>query len=126
MYSDTILEHFQSPRNVGELEQSDADADDENPVCGDRIHLWLRIHDGVIVRAGWKGDGCTPALAAASVVSEMLQGMSVDQARALSRDAVAGALGGLPARKAHAAALAVSVVHKAIVAYDLQDHSAHN
>src|SRR5579859_8200319 len=118
MFSDIILEHFQSPRNVGEMEQADAEADDENPICGDRMHLWLRIQDGVISRASWKGEGCAPALAAGSVVTEILRGMSVEQARDLNRDVVADALGGLAARKSHAASLAASVVRKAIAAHD--------
>ena len=118
MFSDTLLEHFQSPRNVGEMEQADAEADDENPICGDRMRLWLRIEHGVISRASWKGEGCAPALAAGSVVTEILRGMSVEQARDLNRDVVADALGGLPARKSHAASLAASVVRKAIAAHD--------
>jgi nitrogen fixation NifU-like protein len=126
MFSDTLLDHFQSPRNVGEIERADAEADAENPICGDRMHLWLSIKDGVIERATWRGEGCAPALAAASVVTEMLQGMTVDDARALSRESVAVALGGLPARKAHAASLAASTVQKAIAAYEARTATTHN
>lgn len=66
---------------------------------------------------GWQANGCVPAMAAASAMSEMLHGMALDQARALDRRAVADALGGLPARKAHAALLAASVLHQAIDQY---------
>ena len=114
MFSQTLLDHFQSPRNVGELEAADAEAEDENPVCGDRLHIWLRVRDGVVEEARWRAEGCAPAIAAASVTSELLRGMPVEQARALDRQTISDALGGLPARKAHAAALAVSSVRKAL------------
>jgi len=126
MFSDTLLDHFQSPRNVGEIERADAEADGENPICGDQMHLWLCICDGVIARAAWRGEGCAPTLAAASVVTEMLHGMTVDQARSLNREMVEDALGGLPARKAHAASLAVSTLHKALSAYGAGTASTHN
>lgn len=117
MFSETLLDHFQSPRNVGEMQGADAEAEHENPVCGDRLRIWLRISNGVIEEASWRAEGCAPAIAAASVTSELLRGMPVEEARALDRDAVAEALGGLPARKAHAAVLAVSTVRKAIDFY---------
>lgn len=114
MYSEDLLDHFQRPRNVGAMEGADAEAEDENPVCGDRLHVWLRIEDGAISEATWLAEGCAPAIAAASVTSELLRGMSVEEARRLDRDRVISALGGLPARKAHAALLVVSVVRKAL------------
>ena len=117
-FSESLLDHFESPRNVGEMEGADAEAEDENPVCGDRLHLWLRIRDGVIVGATWKAEGCAPAIAAASVTSEMLHGMTVGQARGLGRERIAEALGGLPPRKTHAAMLAESVVRKALKRYE--------
>jgi nitrogen fixation NifU-like protein len=116
-FSDTLLDHFQSPRNVGEIDGADAEAEEENPVCGDRLHLWLRIEDGVIRQVRWRAEGCVPAIAAASVTSELMQGMTPHEALTLDRDTVAGALGGLPARKAHAAMLAVSAVRTAISTY---------
>jgi nitrogen fixation NifU-like protein len=117
MFSETLLDHFQSPRNVGEMADADAEAEEENPVCGDRLHVWMRIRDGVIERATWQAEGCAPAIAAASATSELVRGMSLDQARALNRHAVTEALGGLPARKAHAAALAVAAVCAALADY---------
>ncbi|MBV9278663.1 MAG: iron-sulfur cluster assembly scaffold protein [Chloroflexi bacterium] len=118
MFSETLLDHFQAPRNVGEMRDADAEAEEANPVCGDRLHLWLRIDRGIIEEATWRAEGCAPAIAAASVTSELLRGMSVEQARALDRQSIADALGGLPARKAHAAILAVSAVRKALANFD--------
>jgi nitrogen fixation NifU-like protein len=108
------MEHFQSPRNEGELEHPDAEADGENPICGDRLHFSLRIHGDRIVAARWRAEGCAPVIAAASVTSELLPGMTVSEARAVSRERVVEALGGLPARKAHAAVLVSSVLRKAL------------
>jgi nitrogen fixation NifU-like protein len=122
VFSDALLDHFERPRNAGPMQEADAEAEDENPVCGDRLHLWLRVREGAITEASWLAEGCAPALAAASVTSELLHGMTLEQARELSRERVAEALGGLPPRKAHAAMLAVSAVHKAIDAYLAQKH----
>lgn len=114
MFSEPLLDHFQRPRNAGAMEHADAEAEDENPICGDRLHMWLRIEDEVITEATWQAEGCAPAIAAASVTSELLSGMTIEEARTLDREQIARALGGLPARKAHAAMLAVSVVKKAL------------
>ena len=117
MFSETLLDHFQSPRNVGAMEGADAEAEDENPVCGDRLHIWLKIEDGTISDMTWQAEGCAPAIAAASVTSDLVRGMQLDEARSLRREVIADALGGLPARKAHAAMLTVSAVRKAVEQY---------
>lgn len=117
MFSDTLLDHFQSPRNAGAMEGADAEAEDENPICGDRLRIWLRIRDGVIAEATWLAEGCAPAIAAASVTSELVRGMTLDEARSLDRERIAEALGGLPARKSHAALLAATVVREAVRRY---------
>ncbi len=77
-YSDIVLDHFQQPRNVGDLEAPDAVAEEANPICGDRIRLSLRIRDGIIEEARWQGEGCVPALAAASLATELLRGRSLE------------------------------------------------
>jgi nitrogen fixation protein NifU and related proteins len=118
MFSETLLDHFQSPRNVGEIEDADAEAEDENPVCGDELHLWLRIQDSFIQDAKWRARGCAPAIAAASATSELLKGMAVDEAAKLTATTVEESLGGLPPRKAHAALLAVSTVRRALAQYE--------
>jgi nitrogen fixation NifU-like protein len=117
MFSDTLLDHFQSPRNAGEMANADAEAEQENPVCGDRLHLWLRVRRDRIESASWQAQGCVPAVAAASLISEMISGMSLDEALRLDRRAVEAALGGLPPGKGHAATLAVSSVRSAIERY---------
>jgi nitrogen fixation protein NifU and related proteins len=122
MYSDILLEHFQAPRNVGEMRDADAEAEQENPVCGDRLHVWLRIKDGRVEAAKWRAQGCAPALAVASLASEMIQGMSLDEAEHVDRKDLEQALGGLPPRKSHATSLAVSTIRMAIESYRSRTH----
>jgi nitrogen fixation NifU-like protein len=114
VYSETVVDHFEHPRNVGEIEGADVEAEDENPVCGDRLHVWLRVGDGRVLEMRWRAEGCAPAIAAASVTSDLVSGMPIADARALDRDRITAALGGLPARKAHASALAASALHRAL------------
>jgi nitrogen fixation NifU-like protein len=117
VYSDALLDHFQHPRNAGRLDRANAVADGENPVCGDRLRVELRIQDGVIEEMRWHAEGCAPALAAASAASELLQGTSLQDAKRFDTDALASALGGVPARKAHALTLVVTTVAQALAAY---------
>ncbi len=117
MYSDAVLDHFQSPRNAGEMAKPDAEAEEENQVCGDRLHVWLRIEGETVVEMTWKAEGCAPAIAAASATSELVPGMTLRQAAQLDREMIMEALGGLPARKTHAAMLAASVVRRAVQSY---------
>jgi nitrogen fixation NifU-like protein len=119
VFSETVLKHFQSPRNVGELASPDAVGEDENPICGDTLRLELGIRDGVIREVRWRARGCAPSIAAASVASEMLQGMTPAEARRLDRASLGDALGGVPARKAHALALVLGALRKALDAHDL-------
>jgi nitrogen fixation NifU-like protein len=110
------MDHFQSPRNVGEMEGADAEAEAENPVCGDRLHVWLRVKDGRVEQMRWRAEACAPAIAAASVTSDLVTGMRVGEAMAVNRARIISALGGLPARKTHAAVLVVSALHEALAA----------
>ncbi len=114
MYSEAVIDHFNHPRNVGEIEGADTEAEDENPICGDRLHVWLRVAGDRVLEMRWRAEGCAPAIAAASVTSELVAGMPLQEARALDRERITEALGGLPARKAHASALAASALRKAL------------
>ena len=105
-YSTVLLDHYENPRNVGELPEADAFALVHNPVCGDLLRLAVRVSDGRIVEARFKAYGCAPAIAASSVVTELLTDATLDEAAEITEEIVADALGGLPPMKAHAAALA--------------------
>jgi nitrogen fixation NifU-like protein len=113
-YSETFKDHLANPRNVGELSDANAVAEQSNPVCGDRLHLSMRIRGGRIEAARFLAYGCPPTLACGSVLMEMLEGMAVKDALELTRKQVVSALGGLPTRKHHAASLAIETLHAAI------------
>jgi nitrogen fixation NifU-like protein len=113
-YSDKFNDHLTQPRNAGELTNANAIAEETNPVCGDRLRLSLRIIDGRIEAARFLAYGCPPTLACGSALAEMLEGMSIEAARALTKDQVVKAVGGLPSRKHHAAALAVETLQSAL------------
>jgi NifU-like protein involved in Fe-S cluster formation len=113
-YSDSFRDHILNPRNAGELSSANAIAEETNPVCGDRLRLSLRISDGRIQAARFLAYGCPPTLACGSALAEMLQGMSLEEASALTKDQVVRAVGGLPPRKHHAAALSIETLHSAL------------
>ena len=113
-YSEAFKDHLAHPRNAGELADANAIAEETNPVCGDRLRLSLRVRDGRIQAARFLAYGCPPTLACGSVLAEMIAGMTTDDAMKLTRKEIVKALGGLPARKQHAAALAIETLRAAI------------
>lgn len=113
-YSSTFTDHIQNPRNVGELADATAVGEQTNPVCGDRLRLSLKIIDGRIEEARFLAYGCPPTLACASLLTELLDGQTVEQSMLLTRKDLLEALGGLPSRKHHAAALAIETLRTAL------------
>ena len=113
-YSDTFKDHLARPRNAGEIPDADASAEQSNPVCGDRLRLSLRLRAGRVEAARFLAYGCPPTLACGSALTEMLVGLTVEEALRITRREIVEALGGLPARKGHAAALAVETLHAAL------------
>lgn len=106
MYSSAVLDHFKNPRNPGDLENAAATVDVENPVCGDLLRLAVRVEAGTIVAARFKAQGCVTALACASLLTELLAGKSLEEARSITAAQISGALGGLPQATFHGAQLA--------------------
>jgi nitrogen fixation NifU-like protein len=86
LYRDYILEHYKQPRNFGELSERDLEFHDKNPLCGDELGVHIRVEDGKIAELRWHGQGCAISQAAASIASEELIGMRVDDAAALDAD----------------------------------------
>jgi len=113
-YSDTLKDHLANPRNAGTLADADAEAEQSNPVCGDRLRLALRLRGRRIECARFLAYGCPPTLACGSALAELLEGMTLEEAAHVTRERVAEAVGGLPARKSHAAALAIETLHAAL------------
>jgi nitrogen fixation NifU-like protein len=113
-YSDTFKDHLANPRHAGELPDATAIAEQTNPVCGDRLRLSVRLREGRIEAARFLAYGCAPTLACGSVLAEMIEGMTVEEALRLTRQEIIRALGGLPSRKQHAAALAIETLRTAL------------
>ena len=116
-YSEKVMEHFQNPRNVGEIDNPDGIGHVGNPVCGDIMELYIKVNGGTIVDAKFKTFGCGAAIATSSMVTEMVKGKTIDEAFEISNRAVAEALGGLPPIKMHCSVLAEEALKSAIEDY---------
>ncbi len=116
-YTDLVLEHFQNPRNAGQLSDADAVGYETNPVCGDTMRLMLRINGGRIVEARFQTSGCPAAIATSSVCTEMITGLHLTEAERLTREDFARALGGLPPGKMHCSVLAADALRSAVEDY---------
>ncbi|MDA1313205.1 MAG: iron-sulfur cluster assembly scaffold protein [Acidobacteria bacterium] len=110
MYSERLLEHFQNPHNVGELDDADIRAEVSNPICGDILRLTAAVAAGRIERIAYQARGCTASIAAGSALTELLLGTTAEEASRLSRDDVEEAVGGLSNESKHAAVLAIDGV----------------
>jgi len=117
MYSEKVMDHFTNPRNVGEIPDADGVGMEGNPVCGDVMKIFIKVHDGKIVDAKFKTFGCGAAIAVSSMVTEMVKGKSLDEALQISKEVVANELGGLPPQKMHCSNLGADALHKAIEDY---------
>jgi NifU-like protein involved in Fe-S cluster formation len=113
-YSTRFKDHLAHPRNAGELPDANAIADEKNPVCGDRIRLSLIVSDGVIQAARYLAYGCPPTLVSGSVLTELIIGKRIGEAREIKRADLLNEIGGLPSRKQHAAALAIETLNAAL------------
>ena len=121
-YSDAVRDHFENPRNAGEVPDADAVGYETNPVCGDTMRLTLRINGGRIVEARFQASGCPAAIAASSVCTEMIRGLSLTEAESVTKEQYASALGGLPPGKMHCSVLVTDAVSAA--AADFRRRSA--
>ena len=116
-YSEIVLDHTTNPRNQGTLEDANARGYQMNPVCGDTLALTLRVEAGSIVAARFQTEGCTASIATSSVLTELVTGLTLDEAADLTHADVSEAVGGLPASKLHSAALVIDALRRAIAAY---------
>ena len=117
LYNDTVLDHYQNPRNMGELEAADAVGIVENSACGDVLQLYLQIDAGRIARATFKTFGCAAAIAASSMLTEMIKGVTLKELQQVCKEDVAEALGGLPPMKLHCSVLAEDAIRAALEDY---------
>ncbi len=117
MYSDKVMDHFNNPRNMGEIENPDAVGQVGNPVCGDIMKIYLKIKDNKIEDIKFKTFGCGAAIATSSMVTEMAKGKDLEEALKISNKMVAEKLDGLPSEKLHCSNLAADALQDAINDY---------
>jgi len=117
MYSDKVMDHFTSPRNVGEIENPSGVGEVGNASCGDIMRISIKVEDNVITDVKFKTFGCGAAIATSSMVTEMVKGKTIDEALQITNKAVAEALDGLPPAKMHCSNLAADALHAAIKDY---------
>jgi len=117
MYSPQLLDHFQNPRNAGDLSDADATVELENPVCGDVVRLSLKVVDGRIAEIKFKAKGCVPSIACASALTEMVRGKPLEPARRITREELTNAVGGLPQASTHAAHLALDALSSVLAQF---------
>jgi nitrogen fixation NifU-like protein len=116
-YSETVMDHFRNPRNVGEIENPDGVGEVGNPKCGDIMKIFIKVEDDIIRDIKFMTFGCGSAIASSSMASEMIKGKTLEEAWNLTNKAVADALEGLPPVKMHCSVLAEEAIHKAINDY---------
>jgi nitrogen fixation NifU-like protein len=110
VYSRELLDHFQNPRNAGDVEMPDASAQMENPACGDVLKLTAKLAGRQIADIRFRAKGCVPAMASGSAITELVKGKTVEEARQVSREELVRKVGGLPQASAHASHLAVDTL----------------
>ena len=106
MYSAKVLDHFHHPRNAGELQDSTVAIEATNPVCGDLLRLWVAVKDGRVTGVKFKVEGCIPAVACASWLTERMTGRPLSELASVTPAEIEAALDGLPQASRHASALA--------------------
>ncbi len=117
MYSEKVMDHFTNPRNVGEMADADGVGTEGNPVCGDMMKIFIKVKDDKITEAKFQTFGCGAAIAVSSIVTEMAQGLTLDEALKITKASLAEALDGLPPQKMHCSNLGADALRKAIEDY---------
>jgi nitrogen fixation NifU-like protein len=119
-YSDTVIEHFQNPRNAGDMPDASVDYFVTNPISGDSIRLFLRIADDRIERASFLTTGGPASIATASMATVLVTGRTLDEAAAITRDDLVEAVGGLPPSKIQCSVIAAAAIRNAVATYRKQ------
>ena len=117
MYTEKVMDHFENPRNVGELTDANGVGEVGNAKCGDIMKIYLKIENGIVADVRFKTYGCASAIATSSIATEMVKGQPIEKAIELSNKAVVEALGGLPPHKIHCSVLAEQAIKAAVADY---------
>lgn len=116
-FTDKVMDHFMSPRNVGNMPDADAEGIGGDPGCGDYLTLYIKVEDNVIEKISFLVFGCVAAIATSSMTTELVQGKSLEEALKLTDADITEALGGLPENKLHCSVLGVTALKNAIKNY---------
>jgi nitrogen fixation NifU-like protein len=116
VYSETTIDHFLNPRNLGAMSAHDGLGEITGP-CGDTMQVYLKVKDGKVADVSFWTDGCGPSIASGSMVTELAKGKSVPEARRITQQDILDALGGLPEDSLHCALLAADTLKQAIKDY---------
>jgi len=118
-YTEAVIDHFNNPRNIGEMDEKEADgyALSGDPLCGDQMKLWIRVESNRIADIKFKSFGCPGAIATSSMVTHLARERALEEALALTDDDVIEALGGIPENKKHCSLLGINALHSAIADY---------
>jgi len=117
-YSEKVMEHFKNPRNVGEIENPDGVGKVGNPVCGDLMHIYIRVENDRIVDIGFETFGCVAAISASDALCELADGLTIKEAKKITDKDIADKLGGLPPIKHHCSILGSQALKDAIDDYE--------
>ncbi len=117
LYSETVMDHFRNPRNVGVIEDADGVGEAGNAVCGDIMKIYLKIEDSTVADVRFETFGCGSAIASSSMATELIKGRHLSEVLTLTNKAVAEALDGLPAHKLHCSVLAEEAIRAAVQDY---------
>ena len=117
MYTEKVMDHFENPRNVGEISDADGVGQVGNPTCGDIMKIYIKVDKDSISDVRFKTFGCGAAIATSSMVTELVKGKTLEEALQVSNNSVAEALDGLPPKKMHCSNLAADALHAAIKDY---------
>ena len=116
-YTETLIDHFTNPRNVGEMSQAEADgyALIGDSTCGDQMKLWIKVEDGRIADIRFRSFGCPGAIATSSMATDLARGRTLEEALSMNDDDVIAALGGIPENKKHCSLLGINALHTTVV-----------
>ncbi|WP_094545835.1 iron-sulfur cluster assembly scaffold protein [Petroclostridium xylanilyticum] len=117
MYTDTVIEHFMCPRNVGSMNDADGEGTIGDPGCGDSLTIYIKVRNGIIEDISFLVFGCAAAIATSSMTTELAKGKTIEEAMKITEDDIVEALGGLPENKKHCSNLGVKALRSAIENY---------
>jgi nitrogen fixation NifU-like protein len=126
MYSQTVMDHFRNPQNVGKMENPSGVGKVGNPQCGDEMIIYIKVENNVITDVSFETFGCVAAIASSSMTTDLIKGKTIEEALALSNKEVADKLGGLPPLKMHCSVLAEDGIKMAIEDYRKREEEKKN